>query len=61
MFQVNEVIPHENFSYDDMRNDIAIMLLNEKVYITHYVRPACLSLTSSRVNQIVNQVGTVCI
>lgn len=59
-FQVYNVIPHEEFDFTTLKNDIAILKLSTRVLFNHYIQPVCLWPNNDiSLDNVVNRLGIV--
>ncbi|XP_055620979.1 serine protease 55-like [Toxorhynchites rutilus septentrionalis] len=56
-YSVKNVYPFDKFSRQNMRNDIALLELNESVQLTDYVVPVCINRQFNLTNDVGTSVG----
>lgn len=56
---VSKIIVHRDYNHTVFHNDIALLKLGHSADITNYVRPVCLWESTTNLNSVLNQLGTV--
>ncbi|XP_059475790.1 coagulation factor IX-like [Neocloeon triangulifer] len=57
--QVSRILLHPGYNHSNHRNDLALIVLQNEVQFTNFVRPICLWNSDYDLDKIVNKTGTV--